>query len=51
MRDIIVGLGNRSYHINIGTALNYADLAKRGMPHVRDLLVVSNETRSALVFG
>ena len=48
MRDIIVGLGNRSYHINIGTALNYADLAKRAMPHVRDLLVVSNETVAPL---
>lgn len=48
MRDIIVGLGERSYHINIGTNLNYGAIARQALPKVQDLMVVSNDTVAPL---
>ena len=48
MRDIVVGLGERSYHINIGTGLNYGEIARLALPKFQDLMVVSNDTVAPL---
>ncbi len=48
MAEITVGLGDRSYPIYIDSSLNYGAVAKKALPKVQDLLVVSNDTVAPL---
>ncbi len=48
MAEITVGLGDRSYPIYIDSSLSYGAIAKKALPKVKDLLIVSNDTVAPL---
>ena len=50
MENIIVGLGDRSYPILIGTNLEYGKLIREALPKVTDVMVVTNDTVGPLYF-
>lgn len=50
MENIIVGLGDRSYPIFIGTNLEYGKLIREALPKVTDVMVVTNDTVGPLYF-